>query len=134
MQNGLKMWGKHSKPSSGGTMARFKNLCGHVIWKPHALDDIYKNLVVVAILQDEAANHGIESIVTIHENVDGGNLKESGIVHECEQGVVCKITSFTWKPSELIIPKKVCGEIDGLGAERPLLHFPKYVTEKNGPE
>ena len=82
LQNGLKMWGKHSKPSSGGTMARFKNLCGHVIWKPHALDDIYKNLVVVAVFQDEATNHGIESVVTIHENVDGGNLKESGIVHE----------------------------------------------------
>ena len=115
-------------------MARFKNLCGHVIWKPHALDDIYKNLVVVAVFQDEATNHGIESVVTIHENVDGGNLKEGGIVHECEQGVVCKITSFTWKPSGLIIPQKVCGEIDGLGAERPLQHFPKYVTEKNGPE
>ena len=80
LQNGLKMWGKHSKPSSGGTMARFKNLCGHVIWKLHAFDDIHKNLVDVSVVQDKAANHGTES------------------------------------------------------TERPLQHFPKYVTEKNGPE
>ena len=71
LQDGLKMWGEHSETGSGGTMACFENLRGHVLGKPHALNDICKNLIVVTVFKDEATNHGIESIVAIHKDVDG---------------------------------------------------------------
>ena len=61
-------------------------------------------------------------------------MQEGGIIHEGEQSVVGKITSFTWQPSELIISEKVRGKIDWFGAKGPLQHFPKNVAEKNGPE
>ena len=61
-------------------------------------------------------------------------MKKGGIIHEGEQGMMGKIASFTWQPSELIISEKVRGKIDCFGAKGPLLHFPKNVAEKNGPE
>ena len=91
-----------------------------------------KDVVGISELQDKAANQTVESMLAFNEDLDGGDPKSGGVIHEAPKGMMGKVAPFALDPSELVIIEKVMGEIDRFGPQRSLKKLAKQITEENG--
>lgn len=134
LDDGLEVRRKTCRPGGGGSAAGIEKVGQDGRRELQFGDDVGEDVVGVSKFHDEAANHTVESILAVNENLDGRNPKSGGEVHEATNAMVGQIAAIAFDSCKLIVIEKVVGEVNRFGPQRSLQKLAKQITEKDGPE
>ena len=94
LDDGLKVRRQTRRPGGRGPTTSVKKVGKDGRRELQFGDNVGKDVVGISELHDEAADHTVECVFAVNENLDGRDPKSGGVIHEASKGMMGKIASF----------------------------------------